>query len=53
MADLCPEVPTDQQWVGDPRCHMEKVLDDGKIHWCRVSAAHWGEHLCYCGREWK
>ncbi len=55
MATLCPKVPKDPMWTEPPRCHVERVLNDGMLHRCRLNASHHGDHVCYpdCDKEWK
>lgn len=42
MATRCPKVPKDRQWTDPPPCHVEKTLNDGKLHRCRLNASHHG-----------
>ncbi len=51
--ERCPKVPTDPPWTDPPRCHVEKPLDDGRLHLCELNVSHHGLHMCYCEREYK
>jgi hypothetical protein len=49
--ELCPEVPLGMPWTD--RCGVEKVLEDARLHRCKLKVGHREKHACWCDREYK